>query len=88
MIFCFCVYKMTNEYNKIIRLYNLDNNKSIIKVAEKDLKEYIKNPSQENRKYLTEDYEEIREKTSKKANAINIKTHDTKMKGKAYIKKK
>ena len=32
--------------------------------------------------------EEIREKTSKKANAINIKTHDTKMKGKAYIKKK
>ena len=52
---------MTNEYNKIIRLYNLDNNKSIIKVAEKDLKEYIKNPSQENRKYLTEDYEEVRD---------------------------
>ena len=32
--------------------------------------------------------EEIREKTSKKANAINIKTHDTKMKGTAYLKHK
>ena len=30
--------------------------------------------------------EEIREKTSKKANAINIKTHSTQSKGKAYIK--
>ena len=32
--------------------------------------------------------EEIREKTSKKANAINIKTHSTKSKGTAYIKNK
>ena len=32
--------------------------------------------------------EEIREKTSKKASAINIKTHDTKMKGTAYLKHK
>ena len=32
--------------------------------------------------------EEIREKTNKKANAINIKTHDTKMKGTAYLKHK
>ena len=31
--------------------------------------------------------EELREKTSKKANAINIKTHNTQSKGKAYIKK-
>ena len=30
--------------------------------------------------------EEIREKTSKKANAINIKTHNTQSKGKAFIK--
>ena len=30
--------------------------------------------------------EEIREKTSKKANAINIKTHNTQSKAKAYIK--
>ena len=30
--------------------------------------------------------EEIREKTSKKANAINIKTHTTQSKGTAYIK--
>ena len=29
--------------------------------------------------------EGIREKTSKKANAINIKTHDTKMKGTTYL---
>ena len=32
--------------------------------------------------------EEIREKTSKKANAINIKTHDTKLKGTTYLKHK
>ena len=32
--------------------------------------------------------EEIREKTNKKANAINIKTHRTKSKGTAYIKNK
>ena len=32
--------------------------------------------------------EEIREKTSKKANAINIKTHNTKLKGTAFIKNK
>ena len=52
---------MTEAYTKIIKLYDLNNDKSIIKVASKDIREYNKNPSPTNLKYLNEDYDEIRD---------------------------